>query len=71
MATFYPTPDPASVEKGQLYFLELLEFRDGPRVAVRVERVLSSLRVEIEFIGGDHTLTIVPIGRLLVEHRDR
>lgn len=72
MATWYQPPDPNSVEKGQLYFLELREFPDCPKIVVRVDRVFHKMgvpiRAEIEFIGGDHTLTIIFIDRLLVEH---
>ena len=54
--------------RGQLFWLELQEFPDRPKVAVRFHRMSSDdERAEIEIIGGDRTLFFVDAEHLLEE----
>lgn len=66
MPTYYSHPE--RVTKGQLLWLELEEFPELPKVAVRVFDVLRGFRAQVELLSSNRALVNVDFARLFVEH---
>lgn len=69
MPTYHTHPE--RITKGQLLWLELEEFPDRPKVAVRVFDVLRGHRAQVEILASDHALVNVDLNRLYEEEAPR